>query len=177
MAGVLCAVVAINWLYNNVAGGLKQRPPWELLAQVGYLLVVPVSCWLNAVPLPGWPAWLYLSMFAVQSHLIGEVMDIEPDRRSGRRTTATSIGIRRTKLLILALVLAECVVVGVWMDALPLTLLLVGACLWLILDLTWLFRDRQTYTLREMRLAGFGSNALALFSAAYVWHSGCLAGL
>jgi len=173
---VLGAVALVNWLYNNAAGGLKQRPPWELLAQAGYLLVVPISCLLNELPLPRWPAWLYLSMFAVQSHLIGEVMDVEPDRRAGRRTTTTLLGVRNSKLLILAIVFAELTVVSIWMDAWPLSLMLVAAALWLSVASMWLFRERQTYSLREMRIAGLGSNVLALLSAAYVWYSGCLAG-
>lgn len=174
---VLAAIALVNWLYNNAEGGLKQRPPWELLAQAGYLLVVLVSCLLNDLPLPGLPVWAYLSMFAVQSHLIGEVMDVEPDRGAGRRTTATVLGVRQTKLLILALVLAELIVVSVWIDAVPLSLMLVAAALWLVFDSLWLFRGRQTYTLREMRIAGLGSNLLALLSAAYVWYSGCLVGV
>jgi len=36
--------------------------------------------------------FLFGALFAMHSHIFGEVMDIEPDRLSGRRTTATLIG-------------------------------------------------------------------------------------
>lgn len=164
-----------NWLYNNAWGGLKQHPPFELLAQVGYLLVIPTSSLLNDVPLPNWPVWLYLGLFAVQSHLIGEVMDIVPDAKSGRTTSATRLGVQRTKWLILSIVVAETLVITLWFDAMPLALMLGAACVWLVADMFWLYKDRSTYSLREMQLAGWGSNVLALLSAVYVWHSGCFA--
>jgi len=46
---------------------------------------------------------LFSGMFAMHAHLFGEIMDIEPDRASGRRTTATVIGRVPAKLLIAAL--------------------------------------------------------------------------
>ncbi len=170
---VVALIGLFNWLYNNAGGGLRQRPPWELLAQVGYLLVVPLSAMTNEAPLPGLSVWVYLSLFAVQSHLIGEVMDVVPDANAGRSTTATVIGVHRTKLLIIGIVLAELGVVWFWIDDLPLSGMLVFALAWLLLDVTWLFRNRG-YSLRQMRLAGVGSNVMALLSAAYVWYSGCL---
>jgi len=173
LLGVFALMLTFNWLYNHAGGGLRGRPPWELLAQVGYLLVIPCSVLLNDAPWPSASVWAYLAFFAVQSHLIGEVMDIEPDARSGRRTTATELGAKRTKLLIIGCVVIELVIVAGVIEDLPLSLMLAGALLWLLLDLFWLFRDRA-YTLREMRMAGLGSNLLALVSASYVWASGCL---
>ncbi len=35
-----------------------------------------------------WQAFLFGAMFAMHSHLFGEVMDIEPDQKSGRKTLA-----------------------------------------------------------------------------------------
>ncbi len=42
------------------------------------------------------------------AHLMGEVMDLEPDELGGRRTTARVLGRRHTKALIIALVAIEC---------------------------------------------------------------------
>jgi hypothetical protein len=43
----------------------------------------------------------------------------------------------------------------------------------LLFDLLWLFRG-GSYSLKQMRVAGIGSNLVALVSAVYVWMSGCL---
>ena len=100
-------LLLINFLYNHPKYGLSSKPPLELICQIGYLLIVPFSLWLNeASPLP-WQTYLYLMLFAFQSHLMGEVMDIEPDHKSGRKTTATLLGMQKTKLLIIAIVLLE----------------------------------------------------------------------
>ena len=173
MLGLMAAIVAVIALYNLPQHGLRGRPPLELLCQAGYLLVVPMSAWLNDMPMPAWPTWVYLCLFCVQSQLIGEVMDIEPDRAAGRQTTATILGIRPTKMLIIAVVALEvALLLAVYHD--PLFAGLLGVfLLWLILDLTVLFRSRQ-YTLGQMKLFGVGSNLVALGSMLYVWWSGCL---
>jgi len=54
-----------------------------------------------------WLTYFYLLLFAVQSQLIGEVMDITPDRQAGRTTTATTLGMRATKVLIIIIVAIE----------------------------------------------------------------------
>ncbi|MFT5679371.1 MAG: 4-hydroxybenzoate polyprenyltransferase [Myxococcota bacterium] len=173
MLPLLAAIVGVIALYNLPERGLRGRPPLELLCQAGYLLVIPMSAWLNAAPLPAWPTWLYLCLFCVQSQLIGEVMDIDPDRESGRKTTATVLGTQRTKLLIIATVAAEvALLVGVYSDLIfagMLSLFLV----WLLLDVTVLFGSRR-YTLNQMKLFGVGSNLVAFGSMIYVWWSGCL---
>lgn len=173
MAALLATIAAVLWLYNRRPHGLRSQPPLELCCQFAYLLVVPLSAWLNHVPLPPWPTAIYLALFALQSHLMGEVMDIEPDRATGRRTTATVIGARATKLVIIALVAAEvAMLIGVFADpwfggALALFLA------WLVLDVTVLFRGRA-YTLAEMKLFAVLTNLVALASMLYVWWSGCL---
>src|SRR5205823_9120498 len=79
-------------LYNAPGTGWKGRPPFDVLIQASYLLVFVLSSWLNnAAQLP-WQTFLFGALFAMHSHIFGEVMDIEPDQLSGRRTTATLIG-------------------------------------------------------------------------------------
>ncbi|MEM9821307.1 MAG: UbiA family prenyltransferase, partial [Bacteroidota bacterium] len=104
---LLLGLLSINAIYNLPEKGLRSQPPWELLCQVGYLLVAPFSCLLNDTAALPWFTYLYLLLFAFQSHLIGEVMDIEPDRKSGRRTTATILGVKKTKLIIIGIVGTE----------------------------------------------------------------------
>lgn len=168
-------IAAVCWAYNREPGGWRGRPPLELLCQVGYLLVVPLSAWLNGVPLPPLATWLYLALFTAQSQLMGEVMDIGPDRQAGRATTATRLGTRRTKLLIIAVVAAETALAfAVFGDA------LFGGALaaflaWLVLDVSVVFRARP-YTLAQMKALGVVSNLMAVASMVYVWQTGCLLG-
>ena len=39
-----------------------------------------------------WQAFLFGARFAMHSHLFGEVMDIEPDQKSGRKMLAVVLG-------------------------------------------------------------------------------------
>jgi len=173
MAGLLVAFVIINGLYNLPKHGLRSHPPLELLCQIGYLLIVPLSIWLNqTAPLPS-TTYFYLLLFAFQSHLIGEVMDIEPDRKANRKTTATVIGMKYTKLLIIMIVLAEVVLLLTIYQEYIFGAMLGLGLLWLLIDLFLVFKTK-TYTLAQMKLFGLLSNVMAIVSMGYVWYSGCL---
>lgn len=170
---LLCAFTIINGLYNLPKHGLRSYPPLELLCQVGYLLIVPLSVWLNDTSTVPVTTYLYLLLFAFQSHLIGEVMDIEPDRKAGRKTTATVIGIKKTKLLIILIVFSEVLLlITVYKEYIFGSMLAFGL-IWLIIDLFFIFKT-HSYTLDQMKLFGLMSNIVAIISMAYVWYSGCL---
>ncbi len=166
-------IIIINGLYNLPKNGLRSRPPLELLCQIGYLLVAPFSILINDLsPLP-WITYFYLLLFAWQSHLIGEVMDIVPDRAAGRKTTATVIGIIKTKWLIIGIVVVEVsLLFFVFKDFIFGGMLALGL-IWLLLDLLFIYKN-QRYTLFQMQLFGIMSNVVAVASMAYVWWSGCL---
>src|ERR1700756_1712695 len=101
-------------LYNAPGTGWKGRPPFDVLIQASYLLVFVLSSWLNnAAQLP-WQTFLFGALFAMHSHIFGEVMDTEPDRLSGRRTTATRIGRVASKFLIVGLLCTETAMVSIW---------------------------------------------------------------
>src|SRR5215467_1353570 len=85
-------LVLFTAIYNLPRYGLKSHPPFDILNQAGYLLVFVLSSWLNHTPQLRWPAMFFGALFAMHSHVFGEIMDIVPDRASGRRTTATVIG-------------------------------------------------------------------------------------
>lgn len=173
MLGIFAAQAIVLALYNYPKRGLRSLPPLELCCQFGYVLVAPFSIWCNAVDALPYQTYIYLLLFAVQSHLMGEVMDIEPDRKANRKTTATVLGHRKTKMLIIGLVLIEAYLLFfVFQDPIFGTMLLAGL-LWLLIDLFILFKDRQ-YTVQEMRLFGIGSNLLGLVTMAYVLYTGCL---
>ena len=169
------SIAAFCAAYNHPTRGLRGRPPGDLLCQVGYLLVVALSCVVNDAPAPAWGSWLYLALFCAQAQLIGEVMDIAPDRAAGRATTATVLGSRRARSLIIAVVAAETAVVALHFGdpvfAAGLGLLLV----WLLLDRLWLFESGH-YTPAQMRLLGIGANVAAVGSIIYVQLTGLFAG-
>ena len=163
----------INGLYNLPKNGLRSKPPWEILCQVGYLLIVPLSILLNDTPPLPWQTYFYLLLFAFQSHLIGEIMDIGPDRLAGRQTTATRFGMKRTKLLVIGIVSLEVFLLFfVFKEYIFGGMLAIGL-IWLIVDLALIFKTK-IYTLEQMKLFGLMSNVVAICSMAYVWYSGCL---
>src|SRR2546425_11265196 len=100
-------------IYNAPGIGWKGRPPFDVLIQASYLLVFVLSSWLNHAPQLPWQTFLFGALFAMHSHIFGEVMDIEPDRLSGRRTTATTAGRGPSKFLIAAFIGVETTLVWI----------------------------------------------------------------
>ena len=97
-------------------------------------------------------------------------MDIEPDRKSGRATSATILGKMKTKSVIIGVVLAETLLIwlhfgdGIFAAGLGLFLI------WLLLDISILYAEKE-YTMKEFTIFGIGSNAVALLSMIYVWQA------
>ena len=120
-----------------------------------------------------WQTVLYLTLFAFQAHVAGEIMDIEPDRIAGKRTTATLIGRKNTKLLMLILLLLECYILSVWFQDYVLAGFLGVFSLWLILDVFVFFKDKP-YSLPQMKLFGLAMNISAIASMIWVLYSGKL---
>jgi 4-hydroxybenzoate polyprenyltransferase len=160
-------------LYNAPGIGWKGRPPFDVLIQASYLLVFVLSSWLHGVPQLPWQTFLFGAMFAMHSHIFGEVMDIEPDRLSGRRTTATLIGRVRAKFLIAAFLCVEATLVQIYFrDWIIMGFLAFGA-LWFLIDATLLWKNRA-YRPKEMRLFLWGWNVAALLGMFWNWTHGTL---
>ncbi len=173
LLGLLFFQVLVLYAYNHPTKGLRSKPPFELSCQIGYLLIVPFCVWLHDLPMPGIWTFFYLSLFAFQSHLMGEVMDIEPDQAVGKTTSAVVLGMYYTKILIIVIVAIEIfIIVYIFKDLLFGSMLLAGL-LWLVLDLLFVFKTKS-YTLFQMKLFGLASNIIAIASMVYVWWSGCL---
>jgi len=165
-------LVAVG-LYNAPGIAWKGRPPLDVLIQASYLLVFVLSSWLNKVTQLPWQTFLFGAMFAMHSHIFGEVMDIEPDRLSGRRTTATVIGRVRAKFLIAAFLCIESALVwGYFRDSIITGFLSIGA-IWFLIDAT-LFWKNRAYSPREMRLFLWGWNTAALLGMFWNWAHGTL---
>jgi len=162
------ALVAFTAIYNFPRYGLKGRAPFDILNQAGYLLVFVLSSVLNHAPQLRWPAMLFGALFAMHSHVFGEIMDIEPDRLSGRRTTATVIGVLPSKFLISSMLVVEAIVVYAYFGNFWIAGALVFGALWFVLDAMTVWRS-QPYSLAQMRMFMLGWNAIALGSMAWVW--------
>jgi 4-hydroxybenzoate polyprenyltransferase len=155
-------------VYNAPGIGWKGRPPFDVLIQASYLLVFVLSSWLNNAPQLPWQTFLFGAMFAMHSHIFGEVMDIEPDGLSGRRTTATSIGRVRAKLLIAAFLCVETTLVRIYFRDWIIAGFLAFGALWFLIDATLLWKNRS-YRPKEMRLFLWGWNAAALLGMFWNW--------
>jgi 4-hydroxybenzoate polyprenyltransferase len=170
----LLGLVLFTAIYNLPRYGLKSHPPFDILNQAGYLLVFVLSSWLNHTPQLRWPAMLFGALFAMHSHVFGEIMDIDPDRASGRRTTGTVIGVIPSKVLICALLLLEAGMVWKFFGDFWISGALLFGVLWFLFDALVLWRHRP-YSLIQMRVFMLGWNAIALASIPWVWRTATLA--
>lgn len=110
-----------------------------------------------------WQTILYLSLFAFQAHIAGEIMDIEPDIKAGKRTTATLIGRKNTKFVMLFLLLFEVYVLSFWFQDYVLAGFLAVFSIWLLLDVFIFFKEKP-YSVSQMKLFGIAMNISALLS-------------
>ena len=170
---VFLAFLLVNALYNLPKKGLRGMPPLELFAQIGYLLVVPLSVAANGTSQLPWQTYFYLFLFAIQSHLIGEVMDIIPDRAANRSTTATILGLVKTKFLSIAIVCAEVLLLFITFKEYIFGGMLALGVVWLLADVFLIYKNK-TYSLSQMKILAKASNVIAVASIIYVWYSGCL---
>lgn len=163
-------MVLVNIVYNFKPFRIKERPPFEILIQSGYVATALFSVHLNQLaPLP-WQTIVYLILFAFQAHIAGEIMDIEPDRLAGKKTTATWLGRRNSKLLMLLILITESYLLIHWFDERVLAGILGVFALWLVLDI-WLFFKNKPYTLFQMKLFGYAINLLAVISMIWIMYS------
>ena len=170
---LLIFMIAINIVYNFKPFRIKERPPFEICIQIGYVFTAIFSVLLNDLNMLPWQTLFYLSLFAFQAHIAGEIMDIEPDLQAGKRTTATIIGRKKTKLLMLLLLTIEVFILWFWFKDYVLAGFLGLFTTWLILDVFIFFKDKP-YTVAQMKLFGFAMNVSAILSMAWILYSGKL---
>ncbi|WP_191858679.1 UbiA family prenyltransferase [Hanstruepera ponticola] len=173
MFGLLVFMILINWVYNFKPFRIKERPPFEIIIQIGYVFTAFFSVLLNDLGMLPWQTILYLTLFAFQAHIAGEIMDIEPDLKSGKRTTATIIGRKNTKLMMLSILLVEVFILSVLFQDFVLAGFLTVFSLWLILD-TFIFFKSKPYTVKQMKLFGIAMNVSAILSMIWILYSGKL---
>lgn len=173
MVLLLLFMIAVNICYNFRPCRLKERPPFEIIIQVGYVFVAFFSVLLNDLDSLPWQTIVYLSLFAFQAHIAGEIMDIDPDLKSGKRTTATVLGRKKSKWLMFILLSIEVYVLLTWFQDIVLGVFLAVFSVWLLLDILIFFKDKP-YTVTQMKFFGLGMNLCALGSMLWVLYSGTL---
>jgi 4-hydroxybenzoate polyprenyltransferase len=167
------ALMAATAMYNLPRLGFKQRPVLDVLNQAGYILVFEISSMLNGVPRLPWQSVMFGLSFAMHSHLLGEIMDLQPDQLAGRRTTAIVLGAVRTKLLIALMLLGEAALVWRAFDQRTLAMMLALASFWFVADALWVFGTRP-YPNWIARWFLLGWNVVAAATAWFIYTSGAL---
>nr|WP_280956336.1 UbiA family prenyltransferase [Aequorivita sublithincola] len=170
---ILMFMIVVNIIYNYKPFRIKERPPFEILVQVGYVFIALFSIVLNDLYMLPWQTFLYLTFFAFQAHIAGEIMDIEPDILSEKKTTAVLIGRKKAKFLMLFLLLFEVYILKFWFDDWVLSGFLAAFSIWLILDI-FVFFKAKPYTVRQMKIFGIAINISAILSMIWVLYSGNL---
>jgi 4-hydroxybenzoate polyprenyltransferase len=168
--GVLLVAVAF---YNAPRIGFKTLPPFDVLMQASYLLVFVLSSWVNGVPQLPWQTFAFGVLFAMHSHLFGEVMDIVPDREARRTTTAVRIGAVRTKLLMAVFLSVEVALVTQYFHDRVIGGFLAAGAVWFIADALWLWRNKP-YGRKVMTLFMWMWNAAALLLIVWDYMQGTL---
>ena len=168
------AVIGATALYNSPRIGLKHWPVVDLLNQISYVLVFVISSWLNAVPQLPWFTFVFGALFAMHSHLFGEIMDHGFDLAAGRRTTAGAFGVIPAKSLLATLLVTESLIVWRFAHDPWIAIALAAGALFFVCDAALLWRDRP-YAGCQMRLFFLGWNAAAFFSIPWVWWTATLA--
>ena len=170
---LLLFMIVINVIYNFKPFRIKERPPFEICIQIGYVFTAFFSVLLNDLNQLPWQTILYLTLFAFQAHIAGEIMDIEPDIAAGKKTTATLIGRKKTKLAMLFLLLIETYILFGWFNDVVLAGFLGVFSVWLFLDVFIFFKEKP-YNLFQMKIFGFAMNLSAILSMIWILYSGKL---
>ena len=95
----LAALYAVAWAYSAPPLRLKARPGWDSLANAGYVLPLVFACLYLEVPNPPWLETTAFAVWAIGSHALTSVQDVEADRAAGVRTSATALGGRAAAAL------------------------------------------------------------------------------
>ena len=170
MLGWVASVALVNALYNHPLPRLSARPPLDLLAPAGYLLVAVLSAWLNRVPVPGARFWVYNLSLVLRTQIWGQLVDVRVDGRAGRATTAVVLGPTRTRAALVAVLVAELAFVS---HAFPGHRVLrafsaIGAVSLPVASLPHVVQRHQ----RALIAMGCGLNTAGLGLLAHLWRTG-----
>lgn len=167
MLGWFIGVCLFNATYNNF--GFKKIPGLDLLNQVGYLMIFVLGSWLCTVKQLNAPAMTFSALFAMQSHLFGQIMDVEEDRAAGRNTTAVAIGVRLSKWLLAAIMIVEATIAWGYLTGFVVPAFMVCGAIFFAVDA---IVGPQKYPLKFLTVFFIGWNIVAIVSMHLVWRYG-----
>jgi len=167
MLGWFVGVCAFNASYNNL--GFKKIPVLDLLNQVGYLMIFVLGSWLCTVKQLNTPAMCFSALFAMQSHLFGQIMDVDEDLAAGRNTTAVAIGVPRSKWLLAGIMIAEAIIALIYLNGFVVPAFMVCGGIVFAVDAVV---GPQKYPLKFLAAFFICWNIVAIISMHLVWRYG-----
>jgi 4-hydroxybenzoate polyprenyltransferase len=165
------AMAVANAVYNWPGWGWKNWPFLDLLNQVAYLLVFVLAAFVCGVPQLNAPAMVFSALFAMQSHLFGQLMDVKEDRAAGRRTTAWLLGVRGGKLLLVAFMAVEAAIAWNYFGGFFVEAFLGLGALFFLADALFGFKA-EPYPPMFSKAFFVGWNAVVISSMYFVWRTG-----
>lgn len=163
----------VNILYNYKPFRLKERPPLDILLQLGYVFVALFSILLNNPEMMPWQSFVALSILAFSAHLVGEIIDMESDTLANKKTTALFLGRKNSKLLLILLLVLETYLFWDWFRAWVVAGITGFSSLWLLFDVL-LFYKARPYSQKHIMIFGICINLLAYATLFWVLYSGSL---
>lgn len=164
MAGWFVALVLVNACYNTL--GFKRLPVLDLLNQVGYLLIFVLGSWLCDVPQLHVAVMIFGALFAMQSQLFGQLMDIDEDRQAGRRSTAVVIGVLPAKILLVVVMVTLALIAYINFVAPTVAIFMAAGATFFFFDTC--FGPRR-YPVWFTKLFFLGWNIVVILTMHYVW--------
>lgn len=168
----LVALFFLNYIYNSPRVKLSGRPVLGLFVSLVYLLAFVLSVRLNGAVIPP-QTYLYLVLFSFQSFLAGKIIDIEHNRLAGRKTLATVLGHRVSKLMLVLIIALETYLLintfGEW----RLASALAGFALLLVADALFVYKNKP-YPQSIVRAFVVFANIAAIATMVWLWLSGSL---
>lgn len=128
LLGALC--LALAFLYSWRVARLKAVPVADLISHSLSLAGLQFLCAyfaFNQGQPYSWLFFLFVALISVYGELNNELRDFEVDRKAGIRHTADLIGVRWTKVLMIASLVAAFIVLGLFlaMEMIPLWVVIV----------------------------------------------------
>ena len=158
------AVLFTNWTYNNI--GWKSLPVLDVLNQVGYVLIFVLASWLCDVAQLQLPVIVFSALFAMQSHLFGQLMDLEQDQASGRKSTAILLGYRQTKVLLATFMLIEATIAATYFRGAIVAPFMACGSIFFLLDALF---GPPRYSVAFTKAFFIGWNMIVIATMHFVW--------
>lgn len=102
----ICACIT-NYAYNNFPCWREGPAPFDFVGPMGYLLFIWFAAIVNDLHLPSVATFAFHLFMVMRSQLWGQIIDLGPDVKARRQTTAVVLGIKGARALLACLVFCE----------------------------------------------------------------------